>query len=58
MALQLDDRSIKYPVEILEDVPIRIGQLYTPTDFVVMDIEEDSHILVLLERPFLALMMQ
>jgi hypothetical protein len=54
MSLQLADRSIKYPVGILEDVPLRIGQLYIPTDFVVMDISEDSHIPILLGRPFLA----
>ena len=54
MSLQLADRSIKYPVGILEDVPLRIGQLYIPTDFVVMDITEDSSIPILLGRPFLA----
>jgi len=54
MSLHLADRSIKYPVEILKDVPIRIGQLYILTDFVVMDIREDSHIPILLGRPFLA----
>jgi hypothetical protein len=54
MSLQLADRSVKYPVGILEDVPLRIGQLYIPTDFVVMDIKEDSHIPILLGRPFLA----
>jgi len=42
MSLQLADRSIKYPVGIIEDVPFRIGQLYIPIDFVVMDISEDS----------------
>ncbi|XP_050888926.1 uncharacterized protein LOC127094100 [Lathyrus oleraceus] len=36
MSLQLADRSLKYPVGILEDIPVRIGQLYIPTDFVVM----------------------
>ena len=54
MSLQLADRSIKYPVGILEDVPLRIGQLYIPTDFVVMDISEDSHTPIILGRPFLA----
>lgn len=37
MSIQLGDRSIKYPVGILEDIPIRIGQRYIPTDFIVMD---------------------
>ncbi|XP_039687866.1 uncharacterized protein [Medicago truncatula] len=54
MSLQLADRSIKHPVGIIEDVPLRIGQLYIPTDFVVMDISEDSLTPILLGRPFLA----
>ncbi|XP_045802435.1 uncharacterized protein LOC123896027 [Trifolium pratense] len=54
MSLQLADRSIKYPLGILENVPVRIGQLFIPTDFVIMDIREDVDIPILLGRPFLA----
>lgn len=36
--LELSDRSIKYLIGIVEEVPIRIGQLYISTDFIVMDI--------------------
>ncbi|CAJ2645242.1 unnamed protein product, partial [Trifolium pratense] len=54
MSLQLADRSVKYPVGILENIPVKIGQLYIPTDFVVMDITEDSCIPILFGRPFLA----
>ncbi|MCH99064.1 hypothetical protein A2U01_0020075 [Trifolium medium] len=54
MSLQLAGRSIKYPLGILENVPVRIGQLYIPTDFVIMDIREDVDIPILLGRPFLA----
>lgn len=50
MYLQLTDRFINYPIGIPDDIPIRIGQRYIPIDFVVMDIEEDAHILILLER--------
>lgn len=32
---------------------MRICQLYIPTYFIVMDIKEDTHILILLGRPFL-----
>src|SRR4051812_22141174 len=39
---------------ILEDIPVKIGQLYSPTDFVVMDIKEDDDIPILLGRPFLS----
>ena len=54
MSLQLADRSVKYHVGILEDIPVRIGQLYIPTDFMVMDIKEDEDIPILLGRPFLS----
>ncbi|XP_050874981.1 uncharacterized protein LOC127078582 [Lathyrus oleraceus] len=53
MSLQLSDRSVKYPIGILEDIPVRIGQLYVPTNFVVMDIKDDSHISIFLGKHFL-----
>jgi len=54
MTLQLADRSIIYPVRILEDIPIKVGKIYILADFVVVDIEEDSEIPILLGRSFLA----
>lgn len=54
MSLQLDDRSVKYLISILEYILIRIEQLYILTDFVVMDIKEDEEIPILLGRPFLS----
>ena len=54
MLVQLADRSVKYPVGILENVPVRIGQFYIPTDFIIMDIKEDSVTPIILGRPFLA----
>ena len=54
MSLQLADRLVKYPIGILEDIPVKIGQLYIQTDFVVMDIKEDEEIPILLGRPFLS----
>ncbi|XP_019057728.1 PREDICTED: uncharacterized protein LOC109116545, partial [Tarenaya hassleriana] len=53
MALQLADRSIKYPAGILEDVPLKVGNYYVPVDFIVVDMEEDSKIPIILDRPFL-----
>lgn len=55
MSVQLADRSVKYPIGILEDIPVRIGQLCIPTNFVVMDINEDSGIPILLGKPFLSI---
>ncbi|XP_050897066.1 uncharacterized protein LOC127103868 [Lathyrus oleraceus] len=54
MSLQLADCSVKFPVGMPENVPVRIGQFYIPIDFVIMDIKEDSHIPIILGRPFLA----
>lgn len=54
MSLQLDYRSVKFPVGMLENVPIRIGQFYIPIDFIIKDIKEDSNIPNTLGRPFLA----
>ncbi|XP_019057027.1 PREDICTED: LOW QUALITY PROTEIN: uncharacterized protein LOC104805009 [Tarenaya hassleriana] len=53
MALQLADRSVKYPLGILEDVPLKVGDYYVPVDFVVLDMDEDSKIPIILGRPFL-----
>ncbi|XP_021746443.1 uncharacterized protein LOC110712291 [Chenopodium quinoa] len=39
--IQLVDRSVKLPCGELEDVPIQVGHIYVPCDFVVMDMEED-----------------
>lgn len=55
MSLQLTDRSLKFLIDMLENVLVRIGQLYIPTDFVIMDINKDSNIPIILGRPFLAI---
>jgi len=52
--LQLADRSIKYPMGILEDVPIVVGDFYVPINLVVLDMVEDSRIQIILGRPFLS----
>ncbi|XP_010666425.1 uncharacterized protein LOC104883579 [Beta vulgaris subsp. vulgaris] len=47
------DRSVKYPLGILKDVPVRVGKFYIHVDFGVLDMEEDSQIPIILGRPFL-----
>jgi len=42
ISLQLVDRSIKYSLGVLEDVPIKVGDFYVPIDFVMLDMVEDS----------------
>ena len=54
MSIQLADRSIKHPVGVLEDFPIKIGKFTILSDFVVLDMDEDSQIPIILGRPLLA----
>ncbi|GJZ88028.1 DNA-directed DNA polymerase [Tanacetum coccineum] len=54
MSLELADRSIHYPRGIAENVFIKIDKFILPIDFVILDMREDSKILIILGRPFLA----
>ncbi|XP_006606867.1 uncharacterized protein LOC114402069 [Glycine soja] len=53
MTLQLADRSITRSYGVIEDVLVKVQQFTFPTDFVVMDIEEDTNIPLILGRPFM-----
>jgi len=53
MTLQLADRSITRPYGVIEDVLVRVKHFIFSTHFVVMDICEDTDILVILGRPFM-----
>ncbi|XP_021664989.1 uncharacterized protein LOC110653585 [Hevea brasiliensis] len=53
ISLQLADRSVKYPVGILENIPIKVGKFFIPVDFIVLEMEEDVQIPIILGRPFL-----
>ncbi|XP_021717468.1 uncharacterized protein LOC110685286 [Chenopodium quinoa] len=48
--IQLADRMMKLPCGELEDVPIQVGHIYVPCDFVVMDMEEDVNTPLILGR--------
>ncbi|XP_074304661.1 uncharacterized protein LOC141639428 [Silene latifolia] len=54
ISLQLADRSVKYPLGVIEDVPLKVGKLVIPCDFFVMGMPEDSHVPIILGRPCLA----
>ncbi|KAJ9561139.1 hypothetical protein OSB04_006299 [Centaurea solstitialis] len=54
ISLQLADRSIKYPVGVLEDLPLQVGSFIVPCDFVVLEMIEDVNTPIILGRPFLA----
>ncbi|GJR31772.1 DNA-directed DNA polymerase [Tanacetum coccineum] len=46
--------SIQYPRGIAENVLIKVDKFVLPIDFVILDMREDSKILIILGRPFLA----
>ena len=54
ITIQMADRSMARPKGILEDVLVKVGKFVFPTDFVVMQMEEDTQVPLLLGRPFLA----
>ena len=51
---QLADRSIKYPLDVIKDVLIKVDKFYFPADFIELDMEEDRNVPLILDRPFLA----
>ncbi|CAA7053776.1 unnamed protein product [Microthlaspi erraticum] len=52
-SLILADRSVKLPVGMLEDMPLKVGNV-VPTDFVVVEMDEEPKDPLILGRPFLA----
>ncbi|XP_061352335.1 uncharacterized protein LOC133297240 [Gastrolobium bilobum] len=54
VSLQLVDRSIRRPDGVIEDVLFKIDKFIFPTDFIILNMEEDAEIPLLLGRPFLA----
>ena len=53
MSLVLGDRSISFPVGVAEDVQVRVGNFYIPTDFVIIELDEEPRHRLILGRPFL-----
>ena len=53
ICLSMVDKSITYPLGILENVPIKVGKFVIPVDFGVLEMEEDLEIPILFGRPFL-----
>ncbi|KAK8926051.1 hypothetical protein KSP39_PZI018317 [Platanthera zijinensis] len=54
MRIQLADRSVRFPIGVVEDVLVRVDKFTFPVDFVILDIEEDANVPIILGRPFLA----
>ena len=53
MCLSMADKSVTYPLGILENVPTKVENFVIPADFVVLEMEEDLEIPILFGRPFL-----
>jgi len=53
MCLQFADRTLSFPKGILKNLYIRVGTLYTPTAFVVIEASTDERAPIILRRPFL-----
>ncbi|GJX81512.1 reverse transcriptase domain-containing protein [Tanacetum coccineum] len=55
MSIQLADRSIKYPIEVYENLLVKISKFIFLVEFVVPEIDEDELVLIILGRPFLTM---
>ncbi|XP_016192500.1 uncharacterized protein LOC107633379 [Arachis ipaensis] len=53
MSLQMADRSLKIPNEVVENLLVKIGEFIFSADFVILDMEEKGHSSIILGRPFL-----
>jgi len=51
ISLVFADRLVKSPVGILEDLHVRVGNTFVPTDFVVLEVDKEPR--DILGRPFL-----
>jgi hypothetical protein len=53
MCLELGDNSIRYPLGIAKDVPVKVGHHFIPVDFVVLEMGEKEKPPFIVGRPFL-----
>jgi hypothetical protein len=53
MCLKLGDNSIRYPLGIAEEVPVKVVHHFIPIDFVVLEMGETEKPPLMLGRPFL-----
>jgi len=51
--MQLADQALSFPKEILKNLYVRVGTLYAPADFVVIETDTDERAPIILGRPFL-----
>nr|GFB78070.1 reverse transcriptase domain-containing protein [Tanacetum cinerariifolium] len=54
MVLELADRTISKPTGVAENVFVKVGKFYFPTDFVILDFVADPRVPLILGRSFLS----
>nr|GFB86824.1 reverse transcriptase domain-containing protein [Tanacetum cinerariifolium] len=54
MVLELADRTISKPMGVADNVFVKVGKFYFPTDFVILDFVADPRVPLILGRPFLS----
>ena len=52
VTLQLEDRSLKYLRDMIENFLVKVDKFIFPVNFIVLDMEEDKEIPIILRRPF------
>ncbi|XP_070058036.1 uncharacterized protein [Nicotiana tomentosiformis] len=56
MRLQMADHIMKRPLEVIEDVLVRVDKFILSANFIILDCEVDYEVPIILERPFLDIM--
>ncbi|RYQ92030.1 hypothetical protein Ahy_B09g098119 [Arachis hypogaea] len=54
VVIRLADKTQKQAIGVVENVLIKVGKYFLPTDFVILDMEESHTHPIILGRPFLA----
>ena len=54
ISLQLADRFYQHPQGIIENVLVKVGKFILPSNFVILDMEEDDTVPIILSPPFLS----
>nr|GFA46570.1 reverse transcriptase domain-containing protein [Tanacetum cinerariifolium] len=54
MVLELAARTISKPMGVAENVFVKVGKIYFPADFVILDFVADPRVPLILGRPFLS----
>ncbi|XP_070045088.1 uncharacterized protein [Nicotiana tomentosiformis] len=55
MRLQMDDRTMKRPLGVIEDILVRVDKFILPANFDILHCKVDYEVLIILGRPFLAM---